>query len=97
NIQTIISNINTITWPDIFSLTVVLIININPTDHSWSRRCSTETVFSIQGKETDVSELQLVDPAAMPGVVTGSSGPEDMTDDHYTMSRQTTLKLIYFS
>ncbi|XP_075975157.1 E3 ubiquitin-protein ligase Mdm2-like isoform X2 [Anticarsia gemmatalis] len=22
-------------------------------DHSWSRRCSTETVFSIQGKETD--------------------------------------------
>ncbi|KAJ8723560.1 hypothetical protein PYW08_003472 [Mythimna loreyi] len=24
-------------------------------DHSWSRRCSTETVFSIQGKETDIA------------------------------------------
>ncbi|XP_013166069.1 PREDICTED: E3 ubiquitin-protein ligase Mdm2-like [Papilio xuthus] len=23
-------------------------------EHSWSRRCSTETVFSIQGKETDI-------------------------------------------
>lgn len=44
-----------------------------------------------------MSELQLVDPAAMPGVVTGSSGPEDMTDDRYTMSHQTTLKFIYFN
>ncbi|CAB3254249.1 unnamed protein product [Arctia plantaginis] len=51
-------------------------------DHSWSRRCSTETVFSIQGKETDYAR-DTSDTEALP---LGASDDSDVEYEPVTES-----------